>query len=317
MRGAPHRALEREHLPAARGEPGVDRLRRLALAHAPAAGQQALQRVERVGVLDRSCRRACAACAGSAPRCRPCGAARQRDALEADLEHHASGCTLRTGPNFSTVVLRMTLSTTRDLGVGQARIGLGERHQLALAVLVGVPHREGVVGVQRGAAAVAGLRVDQHRVDGVRVDLPLPPGADVLGAADAVLRVLRLDHHAFDAARARLGADLGQLRPSRPPRPAATASAAAGRARSPALRAARAARAAAPRAGRRRPLRAGRRRPAPPAVRPAAWPTASCGRCASAGRRTAPARRRSRSAPRRRARCRRAGAARPVRESAR
>jgi hypothetical protein len=35
----------------------------------------------------------------------------QRDALETDLEHHARP-TLRTGPNFSMVVLRMAWSTT-------------------------------------------------------------------------------------------------------------------------------------------------------------------------------------------------------------
>jgi hypothetical protein len=51
-------------------------------------------------------------------------------------------------------------------------VGLGHRHEFAVA-----PDAEGVVGVEVGAAAVAGLRVDQHGVERVRLDLPLPPGA--------------------------------------------------------------------------------------------------------------------------------------------
>ena len=71
-----------------------------------------------------------------------------------------------------------------DLLVGQARVRLGERHQLAV-----VPDAERVVGEQAGAPAVAGLGVDQDGVHRVRVDLPLPPVAapppDAIGRAAA------------------------------------------------------------------------------------------------------------------------------------
>src|SRR5882762_2046448 len=59
-----------------------------------------------------------------------------------------------------------------DLLVGEAGIGLRHRDQLAL-----IPEGEGQVGHQGGAPAVPGLRVDQHGVDGVGLDLPLPPVA--------------------------------------------------------------------------------------------------------------------------------------------
>ena len=48
--------------------------------------------------------------------------------------------------------------------------------------------------------AVAGLRVEQHGVDGQRIDLPLPPVATL--APMLVWRSQALEHQAFDAARA-------------------------------------------------------------------------------------------------------------------
>ena len=56
----------------------------------------------------------------------------------------------------------------------------------------------------RLSAAVGALRIDQHGVDGHRVDLPFPPGSGFLRPADPVARVAALEHEAFDTARARL-----------------------------------------------------------------------------------------------------------------
>ena len=116
------------------------------------------------------------------------------------------GSTCRTGPKRSTVWRRIQRSISSDLLVGQARVGLGHRHQLAF-----VPHAEGVVGEQAGALARARLRVDQHRVDGVRIDLPLPPVAAL--AADAVGGRQALQHQALDAAVARLAAQAASVVP--------------------------------------------------------------------------------------------------------
>jgi len=46
---------------------------------------------------------------------------------------------------------------------------------------------------------VAALGVNQHRIDAERVDLPLPPQAQIAGAADPVQGVAALEHHAFHA----------------------------------------------------------------------------------------------------------------------
>ena len=83
-----------------------------------------------------------------------------------------------------------------DFGIVQTRIGFGHRHQR-----LAVPHAEGVVGVQRAAAAVPGLRVQQHRVDGQRIDFPFPPVAAT--ATGSIRRVAAFQHQAFHAARAR------------------------------------------------------------------------------------------------------------------
>ena len=77
-----------------------------------------------------------------------------------------------------------------DLRIGQARIGLGHRHQPAV-----VPDAEGVVAVEAGAATVSRLRVEQHGIDLERLDLPLPPvTAD---AAHAVGTRSPLEHESF------------------------------------------------------------------------------------------------------------------------
>jgi len=66
----------------------------------------------------------------------------------------------------------------RDLLVVQARIGLGEAHQLCRAVASAggpIPQPEGVVGEQVGAAAAAGLGIEQHRIQAVGIALVFPP----------------------------------------------------------------------------------------------------------------------------------------------
>ena len=65
------------------------------------------------------------------------------------------------------------------------------------AQLAFVPDAKGVVGEQAGAAPAARLRVDEHRVDGERIDLPLPPVAAL--APDAVDGRQSFQHQAFDA----------------------------------------------------------------------------------------------------------------------
>ncbi|MNP05975.1 hypothetical protein D3C76_979400 [compost metagenome] len=123
----------------------------------------------------------------------------QGNALETQFKHQARldadhwAEFFHRGPAYDVVDLAHLL-------IGQTRIGLGERHQGALTG-VGrcVPDSEGVIAVEAGPAAMTALRIDQHRVDTERVDLPFPPDPHVLGAPDAVERVPRLEHHAFDA----------------------------------------------------------------------------------------------------------------------
>ena len=82
--------------------------------------------------------------------------------------------TSRTGPKRPMVWLRIHLSSQRELLIGEAEIGLADRHQL-LAPSPSAPQAEGVVGIEAAALAVAALGVHQHRVDRQRVALPLPP----------------------------------------------------------------------------------------------------------------------------------------------
>src|SRR5215204_2430163 len=94
-----------------------------------------------------------------------------------------------------------------DLLVRQAGIGLRDRHELAF-----VPDAEGVVGQQAGALAAARLRVDEHGVDRVGLDLPFPPVAAL--PADRVSRGRALEHESFDAAVARFAALCGEVFPA-------------------------------------------------------------------------------------------------------
>jgi hypothetical protein len=155
-----------------------------------------------------------------------------------------------------------------DLGIGQAGIRFGERHQHARppSGSYPTPQRCSRCRARHGGRGRPGRRSAPRRRVGI--DLPLPPGADILGAADAVLRIGAFQHHAFDRARARR---LRAGAPSVPSRRLDQRRQHQLRTCSRALTTAssRAARRCGSRAGRRHPVPAGRRRPAPPAVRPA------------------------------------------------
>ncbi|MNI45755.1 hypothetical protein D3C73_1001950 [compost metagenome] len=90
----------------------------------------------------------------------------------------------------------------QDFLIVQPGIRLGDGHQR-----IPLPQAEGVVGVQGATAAMAGLRIEQHRVDGERVDLPLPP----IAAPPSALVAGRgaLEHEAFHVALARFAAQFG------------------------------------------------------------------------------------------------------------
>ena len=173
----------------------------------------------------------------------------------------SSGLTVRTGPNFSTM-LRRTNASTRAISSSVSP-------EYALAIGTSrpvVPDAERVVGVQAGPLAAAPLGGGQHGVDGVRVDLPLPPIAPL--PADPVGRLPPLEHQA-----------LGRRRPA-PARAAASAPRVARddrREDQPGGQVgrldqrSRAATVAIPAGGPGRPrprVRAGRRRSGPPAPRP-------------------------------------------------
>ena len=97
----------------------------------------------------------------------------------------------------------------RDLAIVEAGVGLGETHQLAL----GIPEPKGVIGEQVGAAATAGLGVEQHRIEGVGVALVLPPVAPL--AARQVGRGEGLEHQPFGGGVGGLLAQRLQLLPDR------------------------------------------------------------------------------------------------------
>jgi hypothetical protein len=86
----------------------------------------------------------------------------------------------------------------QDLGVRESGIRLGDGHQLFT-----VPDGERVVGVKRGTPPVPRLRVHQYCIDGVGLDLPLPPVAT--HSSHAVRRIPSLEHQSLDPSPARVG----------------------------------------------------------------------------------------------------------------
>ncbi len=132
-------------------------LPRLSSARCPgrfrSLGQQRRQGFQRVRIL-RHLVLASAASAETAPRSRSCGGCCARfPRIPVRIPGSVPGCAPdRTFRSWSCARWRRPA----DLGVGQAGIGLGERHQPALRrARRRIPDREGVVGIETGASAHA------------------------------------------------------------------------------------------------------------------------------------------------------------------
>src|SRR5262249_1030769 len=93
-----------------------------------------------------------------------------------------------------------------DLGVGETRVGLRDRHQRAGTR---VPDSDRIIGVQAGALAAAALGAYEHGVDRTRLDFPLPPVSPA--PAHAITRAEPLEHQTFGLVLATAGLDRGEL----------------------------------------------------------------------------------------------------------
>src|SRR3954467_5587697 len=94
---------------------------------------------------------------------------RPRDALKSEFEHvHRFDVANR--PEALPGVAPDPLVHLRDFVVRQARVRLGDGDKLSL-----VPDTERVVGQQARPSSAARLRIDQHGINRVRIDLPFPP----------------------------------------------------------------------------------------------------------------------------------------------
>jgi hypothetical protein len=113
------------------------------------------------------------------------------------------GATLRTGPNFSTVVRRTIASTSRISSSVRPEYAFANGTELA-ALGTLVPHRERVVGVEARAAARgrAARRRAPRRSSSGRSSTSTRRRRS--WSAHAVARVASLEHEALDAAVARL-----------------------------------------------------------------------------------------------------------------
>src|SRR5581483_3868468 len=90
-----------------------------------------------------------------------------------------------------------------QLLVGEAEIGLADRHQLIAGFARG-PDAKGVIRIIGRTFAVAALRIHQHGIDDVRIALPFPPLT--LRAPRQIGRIAALEHYAFDGFGIRAGA---------------------------------------------------------------------------------------------------------------
>ena len=143
-------------------------------------------------------------------------------ALEGDLQHQSAFHPVADLAHRAEALDRVVADVAVELGqlrVGEAVIGLADRHQLGAALAV-PPDAEGVVGIERRALSVAALGIHHHGIDEVGLALPLPPRA--LGPAGQVGTVAALQHHPLDrvgigagADRGGVGAGLGEIRPGR------------------------------------------------------------------------------------------------------
>src|SRR5262245_30539907 len=105
-------------------------------------------------------------------------AGRRGDPFEAELED-VNWLDVSDRPESLVRVTPDPFVQLGDLFVGQPRVSFRNRNQLTI-----VPDAERVIGQQACAPAASRLCVDQHRVNGVRIDLPFPPVAPA--PADAV-----------------------------------------------------------------------------------------------------------------------------------
>ena len=114
------------------------------------------------------------------------------DALKADFKHQL-GFQGPCRPEALQGVASDPAVQLEDFGIVEAGIGLGEGHQLRL-FSVG-PEAEGVVGEEVGATPTAGLGIEEHRIEGHRLQLVFPPVAAF--AAAQVGRFRLFDHQPF------------------------------------------------------------------------------------------------------------------------
>src|SRR5215831_10245981 len=93
--------------------------------------------------------------------------------LEGDFQHQPLLRLVDDMAYGTEFLCRVAANKTVDLEqllIGEAEIGLADRHQL-LAALARAPDAEGVIRVIGGALAVPALRIHQHGIDDVRVAL--------------------------------------------------------------------------------------------------------------------------------------------------
>src|SRR5687768_5282057 len=95
-----------------------------------------------------------------------------------------------------------------NLGVRETGVCFRERNELAL-----LPHREGVVGIERRSPPMPRLRIHEHRVHRVRSDLPLPPCTTA--PSHAVRSIETFEHQSLGADLARSFVCTADLRPLR------------------------------------------------------------------------------------------------------
>src|SRR6267142_5101108 len=119
-------------------------------------------------------------------------------AFEGDLQHQPLVRLMHHMPDrseFFDCVAAHEAIDLQQLLVGEAEIGLADRHQL-LAILAGGPDPERIIRIIGRTLAVAALRIHQHGIDDVRVALPLPPLS--LRATRQIGGLAALEHHALN-----------------------------------------------------------------------------------------------------------------------
>ena len=126
------------------------------------------------------------------------------------------GVTLRTGPNVSTVVLRMIANQPRASPSRRGRNRPWRKGPVRAWVAPSsrIPKGERVVAVYARTAAVAALRVYQHGVDAHRIELPLPPDIHAVAALappHAIGALARFKHQPLATERARFACRIASI----------------------------------------------------------------------------------------------------------